>query len=160
MAKEIVYVATLADINRAGGPDYVYHLHIDRPRPDFTATLEAHSVTLDPGKSAEVKVAVARQNGHAAPLSVLVTGLPEGVTCTAAEVPPKGGAVAVTLSAAASANPGGCPVRVSVVSPDENRPAVKHATFALGEGQPIERADAAWLTVGKPAPTTAPAEKK
>jgi hypothetical protein len=154
------YVATLSDLNGFGGPGYVYHLQIERPRPDFTATTEAHSLKLDPGKSAEVRVAVARQNGHAAALSVLVTGLPEGVTSTTAEVPAKGGAVSVTLSAAASAKPGGSPIRVSVVSPDEDRPVVKHATFALGEGQPVQRADAVWLTVGKPGPTTAPAAEK
>jgi hypothetical protein len=107
-----------------------------------------------------VKVAVARQNGHAAPLSVLVTGLPEGVTSTTAEVPAKGGAVTVTLSAAASAKPGGSPIRVSVVSPDEYRPVVKHATFALGEAQPVQRADSVWLTIGKPLATTAPGEQK
>jgi hypothetical protein len=154
------YVATLSDLNRAGGPDYVYHLEIARPRPDFAAATETHSLKVDPGKSAEVKVSVARQNGHAGPLSVLVTGLPEGVSSTTAEVSQKGGTVAVTLSAAASAKPGGWPVRVSVVSPDEERPAVKHATFPLGEGQPVRRADCVWLTVGKPVATTAPAAEK
>lgn len=144
------YVASLSDLNGAGGPDYIYHMAIARPRPDFTATLEAHSVRVAPGKSAEVKVSVARENGHAAPLAVLVTGLPQGVTATAAEVPAKGGPVTLSLSAAANASPGGWPVRVSVVSPDEEQPAAKYATFPLGEGQPVQRADCVWLTVGGP----------
>jgi hypothetical protein len=117
-------------------------------------------VKVDPGKSAELKVAVARQNGHAAPLALVVTGLPEGVTATSPEVPAKGGPVTLTLSAAATAKPGGQPVRMSVVAPDEEQPAVRFATFALGEGQAVQRADAVWLTVGKPAPTTAPAAEK
>jgi hypothetical protein len=138
----------------------VYHFDVAGAFPDFSATLEAHSLKVAAGASAELKVAVSRANGYAAPLAVLVTGLPEGVTATSSQVPPKGGPVTVTLSAAATAKPGGWPVRIAAVSPDEDQPAARYATFALDEGQPVRRADSVWLTVSPPAPTTAPTTQK
>ena len=153
------YVASLSDLNRAGGADYLYHLEITRPTPDFTATLETHAAKVEPGKTVEVKITVTRQNGHAAPLSVVATGLPEGVTATSADVPQKGGPVTLTLSAAPTAKPGGQPFRIAVLSPDEDKPAARFATFTLGEGELVKSADTAWLTVGQPASTTQPATR-
>jgi hypothetical protein len=156
------YVVAVSDQGHGGGDDYVYRLEIRRPTPDFRATADAASVKIEPGKSAEVKVTVARQGGYAAPLAVLVTGLPDGVTASGPAVPAAGGgAITVTLSTAASAKPANVPLRVLVVSTDEDHPAARTATIALlPADQLVTKTDTIWLTVaGGAIPATNPAGK-
>jgi hypothetical protein len=142
------YLVAVADQSHRGGDDYVYRLEIRRPASDYRATADAASVKLEPGKSAEVKVTVARQGGHAAPLAVVVTGLPDGVTASSPAVPAGGGAVTVTLAAASTVKPANVPMRVLVVSTDEDHPAARVATVALPPAdQLVAKIDSVWLTV-------------
>lgn len=145
-----VYRAVVADLNRRGGPDFVYRLSIRRPAPSVAATVDAHEYRLAPGATAAVKLAVARANGHAGGLVAVATDLPPGVTCAAVPVPDAGGEVVLTLAAAADAKPAGAPVRVVLRGTDPNPPTEVAATFDPGRdgGQElIRQAEAVWLTV-------------
>ena len=65
----------------------------------MTATAVGHSITVDAGKTGEMKVAVKRKNGFKAKLKLAAKGLPEGVTAADVEVPEKDGEVALKLAA-------------------------------------------------------------
>jgi hypothetical protein len=159
-----VYRAVVADRYRAGGPDYVYRLSV-RPAEivGVTGTLDGDEYKVEPGKTATMKVTVAR--GSAAPggLVAVATGLPPGVSSTAADVPEKGGEVTLTLTAAADAKPAAGPIRVVLLATDPARPSAWIAGCNLrkdGGQELIARMEAPWLTV-PPAPAAAPpAEKK
>jgi hypothetical protein len=154
------FVAVISDRYRHGGPEYVYRLDVRKPAPDVTATLENHEYRLEPGKSSPVKVTVARKEGYSGGLIVAATSLPPGVTGSSAEVPEKGGEVALTLTAAADAKAFAAPFKVLVLSTEQNRPLARPATFALRTeaGQElIDQIDAIWLTVPPPPPATRPA---
>ena len=154
-----IYRVVVSDRYRAGGAEYVYRLEL-RPAEvvGVTATLDADAYRVDAGKSATVKVTVNRGEGTGA-LVAVATGLPAGVTCTAADVPEKGGEVTLTLSAAGDAKPTSGPVRVVLTSTDPGRPAAWVAGCNLrkeGGQELVERTDFPWLTVVG----AAPAEKK
>ena len=156
------YAVVVTDQSHRGGDDYVYRLEVRRPTPDYRATADAAAVKVAPGKSADVKVTVARQGGYAVPLAVVVTGLPEGVTASSPSVPAAGGAVTVTITAAPTAKPANVPLRVLVVSTDEDHPAARTATVTLPPAdQLVTKIDTVWLTVvgAGGTPATKPAEK-
>jgi hypothetical protein len=91
-----------------------------------------------------------------------VTGLPEGVAASSPPVPAGGGAVTVTINAASSAKPANVPLRVLIVSTDEDHPAARTATVALPPpDQLVTKTDTVWLTVGGggATPATKPAGK-
>jgi hypothetical protein len=155
------YRAVVGDRYRAGGAEYVYRLTI-RPAEivGVSATLDGDEYRVEPGKSAAVKVTVARGSGSAGGLVAVATGLPPGVSSTAAEVPEKGGEVILTLTAAADAKPAAGPMRVVLLSTDVPRPAawVAGCNLRKDAGQElVARTESPWLTVPPAAP---PAEKK
>lgn len=149
-----VYRAVVTDLYGNGGDEYVYRLALRTPVPGITATTDAEEYRVTPGKTVAIKVTVARQNGYAAGLVAVVVGLPTGVTATSAEVPDKGGEVALTLTAAADAKPATGPVRVMVLGTDAARPVAWVGSCNLrkeASQELIARTDALWLTV-LPAP--------
>ena len=149
-----VYRAVVGDLYGNGGDAHVYRLSLRRTAPSFAATVDADEYRVAPGKTVAVKVNVSRAGGDGTKLVAVATGLPPGVTATAAEVPDKGGDVTLTLSAAADAKPASGPVRVMVLGTDPAKPAARAAAAALkkeAEQELIPRTDAVWLTV-LPAP--------
>jgi hypothetical protein len=148
-----VYRAVVSDLFGKGGDEYVYRLALRTPTPGVVATADADEYRVAPGKSVPVKLNVSRTGGYAAGLVAVVTGLPPGVTATAAEVPEKGGDVTVTVNAAADAKPAAGPIRVVLLGTDPARPVAWVASCSLKKeaGQEmIARTDVLWLTVPAP----------
>ena len=144
------YRVVVSDLFGNGGHEYVYRLALRGPSLEVVATVDADEYKLAAGKTVVVPVKVTRPEGVGGAMVVVATGLPPGVSGTAAEVPDKGGAVTLTLSAAPDAKPAAGPVRVTVVSADPSRPAAWAAASSLGReaGQElVARTPAVWLTV-------------
>src|SRR5206468_754382 len=68
-----VYRAVVGDLDRAGGPEYVYRLSVRKPLPGVEATVDAEEYRVAPGKPATIKVKVNRSNGHIGGLVVVKT---------------------------------------------------------------------------------------
>jgi hypothetical protein len=144
------YRAIVSDLFGHGGQEFVYRLALQGPPRGVVATVDADEFKVAAGKSVAVTVNVTRPEGPVGPLVALATGLPPGVSGTAAEVPEKGGKVTLTLTAAADAKPTAGPLRVSVVSADPARPAAWAAAAGLRTetGQElVARTLVLWLTV-------------
>ena len=105
------FIATVGSASRHGGPGHIYRLAIAEPAPDVTGTITGHSVSVQVGKSAEVKVAFKRVNRSKAKLQLIAQDLPEGVLSEPADVPDKDGEVTLKISANADARPASQPVR-------------------------------------------------
>lgn len=156
-----MYRVVVSDLNRHGSPESLYHLSIRNPVPQVRAAVAAHAVQVAPGKTATLKVNVARLHGYSGGLAVVATDVHAGVTCTSAQVPDKGGDVELTFSAAADAKAKGGAIRVMVLGTDPNNPIAVPAAHDLAKdgGQEfISSTEAIWLTVlPPPPPATQPA---
>ena len=159
------YTAIVSDLFGRGGEDYVYRLEAQPPTAGVTAAVTADAYALAPGKTAAVKLTVTRRDGHAAGLVAVATGLPPGVSATSAEVPAKGGEVALALTAAADAKPANVPFRVLLLGTDLAKPEGVRGVFEIkkdrekaGTQELVDSIADLWLTVTPPAPTTSPAK--
>jgi hypothetical protein len=159
------YFLVVNDLLQRGSSNRVYRCTINHPEPDFRAVIEGDAVRIEPGKSAELKVNVARLNDFPDHLNVLVEQLPDGVTSTAPSVPSKGGEVKVVLSASADAKPAQQPIRVIAISPNPEAPRVRVAAAKLkgqnaaAGGMLINETEQVWLTI-LPKPSEKPAAKE
>ena len=149
------YVLVLSDRNHQGGDDFVYRLEMKRAEPDFHAALDTSALRLELGKTAQFKVAVVREDGYAAPLAVVVSGLPDGITATTSGASATVSSFTVTLTAPATSDGFNGPLQVSVVSTDREHPDVRGARFDLGADALIRRIDHVWLTVSPSPPASA-----
>jgi hypothetical protein len=153
------FLLCIGDLLKRGGRDYVYRIEITHPKPAFKASLEGPAFKLEPGKSIDLKVNVSRLHDFRENLIVAADGLPEGVVSTAVNVPEKGGAVTVTLSASAEAKPANQPIRLLAIAANPDAAQVRLATVnlkgqnaAAGDLQ-INHTESIWLTVlPKPPP--------
>ena len=142
--------AVVSDLFSNGGQEYVYRLSLRRPSQSVVATADADEYRVAAGKTAAISVNVARPEGFTGPLVAVATMLPAGVSATSAEVPEKGGAVTITLSAAADAKAAAGPIRVVVAGADPARPSAWVAAASLRKeaGQElVGRTQSVWLTV-------------
>lgn len=158
-----VYRISLSDRFQKGGEDYFYHLAITRRMPQVTATPDSDAYLLAPGKTAAIKLQVARRNGAAAPLTAVAIDLPTGVTATSAQVPLKGGEVMLTLSAAADIKPISAPIHLMLLGTDPAKPEAHAIVYDLAKdkdkpGIPelIEATGEIWLTVSAQPAKAAP----
>ncbi len=147
-----LYVVAVSDLTQKGGSDFVYWLELKPLVPDFKVSIDNHAYRLEPGKTNEIKLTVTRLHGHKASLAVMFTGLPDGVTAKAAEIPAAGGEVKVTLAAIAEAKPASQPFRVLVNAADNSQPASHAAAFELRPKDAagdllITHTGSIWLTV-------------
>ena len=145
-----VYRAVVSDLYGNGGTEYVYRVSLTVSAARAVATADADEYRVAPGRSAALKVTVNWQNGYVAGLVAVATGLPAGVTATAADVPEKGGDVTLTLTAAADAKPAAGPIRVMLLGTEPTRPVAWIASCSLrkeASQELIGRTDALWLTV-------------
>jgi hypothetical protein len=148
-----VYRVVVADVSRRGGAGQVYRVSVAAQAAAPSATADAEEYRVAPGKSAAVKLSVARPEGRPGALVAVATGLPAGVTATSADVPDKGGELTLTLTAAADAKPASGPLRVMLLAADKDGPGAIAATCNLRKdnGQElIERGESLWLTVLPP----------
>ena len=159
------YVVAVSDLTQKGGSDFVYRLEMKPLRPDYKVVIDNHAYRLEAGKTNEIKLTVTRLHGHKASLGVTFTGLPEGLTAKAMEIPAAGGEVKVTLTAAAEAKAAGQPFRVLVNADDPSQPVSHAAVFELRPKDPagdllITHTDSIWLTVIPKPPMPAPPAAK
>jgi hypothetical protein len=100
--------------------------------PVFTVTPAASSLTIYPGSTQTLSVAVGG-NGHT-PVAVSLSGLPTGITATSspATVAP-GGSVVLTLTAAVNANAGAFPAS----APNNPNSATTNATVNGAAGSTV-----------------------
>jgi len=116
---------------------------------------------LAAGKSIELKLNVTRTNGHSLRLVAIATDLPPGITASSPSAPAAGGAIKLTLSAAADAKAANQPFHILLVSLDHANPFARPAIIDLAakETNPdllVNQLDAPWLTVIGAAPSTQP----
>ena len=143
----------VSDLNRKGGIEFAYRLAVRTPAPAVTGTVDTEEYRVAPGKTATIKLASTRSNGHAGGIVAVVTGLPAGVSATSAEVPDKGGELVLTLTASADAKPASGPMRVMLLGTDADHPTAKAATCSLKKeaGQElVAKTESLWLTVLPP----------
>ncbi|MEQ2007360.1 MAG: hypothetical protein ABMA26_11230 [Limisphaerales bacterium] len=160
------FVVAITDMYGKGGWDHVYRIeHVASP-PHFTATIPTHAFFVENGKTNEIKVTLARNEGFKEKLTLSVKGLPDGVTARPAAVPDKSGEVKVELIASADAKAASGPIEILLSAPEVRPPLSRAATFSLRGGETrgdrlINDGHVAWLTVAnKPAPPPPPKKKK
>lgn len=160
------FVVAISDMYGNGGWDHIYRIEHVAPPPNFTATIPTHAFFVENGKTNEIKVTVARNEGFKEKLVLSVKGLPDGVTASIPEVTDKGGEVKLLLIATADARAASVPIEILLSAPEVRPPLSRAATFSLRGGETrgdrlINDGHVAWLTVAnKPAPPPPPKKKK
>ena len=115
------YTALVGERTQRGGSEFFYRLVIRRAEPSISASVATHSVKVEAGKSAEVKVAVALNNGFRAKQKLAARGLPAGVSAREVDVPEKSGEVALSLTAEPAAQRSSSPFRLVLVEAEGGR---------------------------------------
>lgn len=160
------YVLAVSDMYGKGGTEWLYRVETASAPPHFTATIPTHAFFVENGKTNEVKVTVARNEGFKDKLVLAVKGLPDGVTARIPAVPDKNGEVKVELVAAANAQAASVPLEFLLSAPEVRPPLSSAATYSLRGTEPrgdrlINDGHVAWLTVAnKPAPPPPPKKKR
>ncbi len=160
------FVVAISDMFGNGGWDHVYRIETAPAPPHFTATIPTHAFFVENGKTNEIKVTVARNEGFKDKLVLSVKGLPDGVTAKVPEATDKGGELKLELIATADARAASVPIEILLAAPEVRPPMSRAATFSLRGGETrgdrlINDGHVAWLTVAnKPAPPAPPKKKK
>lgn len=161
------FAIAIQDLIRRGGSDYVYRLQMLRPKPDYKAVVEADSVRLEAGKTADLKVNVSRLNGFGESLVAFADGMPAGISSTTASLPVKSGEVILKLSATEDAKSANQSFRVLIISPNLDSPQVRVGVAKLKDKNAaagdllINETEDIWLTViPKPTAETKPDDKQ
>ena len=164
-----VFVASVGNRLQRGGADYLYHLLVEHARPALRATLPESSISIAPGKTNDLKIALKRLHGFRSELKVSMNGLPAGLTAEPIPVAEKDSEAVLKLVAAADAKPWSGPVQVMVAETGTNRQhrAVADLTSStVDNGVPggfiklaVESTDQLWLTV-QPVPAPKAETKK
>jgi hypothetical protein len=132
------YAVVIGDVSHQGGDGFIYRLAISEAVPSVNGTVAAHAFVVQPGKTAETKVAVKRTNGFKAKLQLAAKDLPEGVSAPPVDVPEKDGDVTLKLTADATAQPASQPV-VLVLRETESgaEHPVRHSLVATSENNGV-----------------------
>ena len=157
-----VFTAAIGDVTHRGGDDFIYRLAIAEAAPSVTATAANHSITVQRGKSSEMKVTLKRVNGFKSKLQLAAKNLPEGVSAPDVEVPEKAGEVTLKIAAEAEAKPASQPLHLIL---RETETGTEHpvlyvmTTTSENNGVPagytelvIDSTDQLWLAVFGEAP--------
>ncbi len=134
------YQLRIRDVQQgvAGGPEFLYRVHLQVARPDFELTLKTDWANHMPGGRTEIDVQVRRRGGFAGLVKVSVEGLPTGVRAEPLEIAagaPSG--KLVLLSEAAMAPPGDALLKIRGTG-DINSVTVTHVAIAPHLGQDVE----------------------
>lgn len=110
------YRIVVSDRFQSGGPHHHYELSVRPWRPTVTATLAEHAFLLQPGKTADLKLAITIDGPfpEKEKLRARAIGLPAGITCAEAELPAKSGELKLTLKAAADAPAAQAPFSIEI----------------------------------------------
>jgi len=158
------YVVSVKDLAGRGSEEYIYRLELARPKPDFTASVNSHAVSVRKGGSTEISLSIARHDGHQASLYVIPDGLPEGVQLESQTAGAKADDIKFKLRATEEAEPCSLPIRFWVTETSES--AQRHlATYNLLRNEPrgrpcIDSTGVIWLTVLPPEQAEPVASKK
>jgi hypothetical protein len=153
---EGAYTLTVTDAQGRGGLDFPYQLELGAPQPCFRGSMSEHTFRLEAGQSLEFAVNVSRPKYYEGLVNLTVIGLPPGVVGTPGPIPPEGGKVMVTLSAAEGANPASQPFQVAIVLPNLAVPQVVlvkapvTGKYAAPGELLINETDQLWVTVLPP----------
>ncbi len=156
------YTLVVGHLTIQSGEDFLFEFSIHRTDPDFTAVTTASSVSIKPGATNEISVAVARLRGFTNELKLAVRKAPPGVTVEPVTAPAKDGDVKLQLIARTNAPPFQGPLQVEVhdTVTGRDRPVPFLLTGGtVNNGVPrgyrvllADRTDDLWLTVLGPDP--------
>ncbi len=156
------FTVAIGDVAHHGGEDFIYRLTITVAAPSVAATVVIHSLNVQPGKTADVKVSVKRTNGFQTKLQLAAKNLPDGVTASPVDVPEKDGEVTLKIAADATAKSAGQPFTIALREAETGREhAARFFMITSGENNGVPQGHAElvipsteqlWLTVlGAPA---------
>lgn len=106
------YVIRVRDIDDRGGPAFPYRLVLSPPQPAFDLLATPDAPKLARGANVSLTVKVERRDGFDGDVTVIVSGLPPGVTAAPLTIAKDKKEGALTLTATADAAPG--PLRLSI----------------------------------------------
>jgi Bacterial pre-peptidase C-terminal domain len=155
------FFAAVGNVLHRGGSDYLYRLSISRAVPGLKAVVGNNAITIEPGKTNDIKITTRRLYGFQSKLTLSVKGLPEGLAAEDIEVPEKGGEAVLKLVASADAKPFSGVIQFAVTELEsgiEQRVVSELISSTMDNGVPqgfrkllIESTDKLWLTL-LPAP--------
>lgn len=96
------YGLSVRDIQRDGGPSFVYRLDVRTPAPAFSVSAEVEGLTVPRGDWQPVPLTVSR-DGYAGKIALALVGAPAGVTLTPSEIDAGVNATVCKLAASADA---------------------------------------------------------
>ena len=164
------FFAAVGNVLHRGGSDYHYRFSISRAVPGLKAVVAHNAITIEPGKTNDIKITITRLYGFQSKLTLSVKGLPEGLAAEPVEVPEKNGEVMLKLAASADAKPFSGAVQIAVTEVEsgiEHRVVSDLISSTVDNGVPqgfrklvIESTDQLWLTVLPTLAKEAAGEKK
>jgi hypothetical protein len=92
------YYLRVADAQDNGGPNFIYRLHIRRPRPDFELRVVPSSLAVRPGATVPIAVHALRREGFDHDIQLGLDRPPKGFTLSGAWVPAGQNKVRLTLT--------------------------------------------------------------
>lgn len=76
------YLVRVRDVRGLAGDQFAYRLAIRRPQPDFVVRVEGANPSIPAGTAKVLPITVERRDGFDGPVTVELTGAPEGFTLT------------------------------------------------------------------------------
>lgn len=98
------YLLHIKDVRELDGPDFAYQLIVRDAVPDFTLTASPVNPNIPRGGSLPIEVMANRMPGYEGPIELRFSGLPRGVTASAATIPVGQDSVTMIISASADAS--------------------------------------------------------
>lgn len=163
------YQVEIFDRFRRGGSSFRYRLSASEPKPDFTATVEKSEYILEAGKTVDLKLTIAKIQGHKTDLTFEIPGLPPRVKLTAPDkVAEKGGDVVLKLEAEKEAAAFQKPLTIQVFEKGEDGKKTgkpKEAVFSFKDDNyrgpyVMMEIPSIWLTIPPAAEKEAAKEKE
>jgi hypothetical protein len=143
---EGAYRVTVRDLNGQGSFRHAYLLSAGTPRPDFALTLKSDQITLTPGQTLDVPIAIERREGFDGTIEVALAEPSNGLTAAAVTSTPKEKTVTLKLAAGEGAKSG--PIRISGLAGDGRRRVAMAPIPGLSAS-----IESVWLTVVKDSPS-------
>ncbi len=107
------YLVQIRDLHGRGGPEFFYHLSVEKSGPDFELTGKSlYYAMLAPGTRALWFVSATRLNGFDGPIDLRVEGLPAGVKQVPVRIPSGMNFAPLVLEADAKAKVGASLVKI------------------------------------------------
>ena len=147
------YAVIVTDAQHRGGMAYRYIIDFLPPQGEFSATVPAHTFTVTPGGQVQVPVQLTRSPECQGVLSVVLGGLPEGVSAAPLHSTPELKELVFTVNASPAAKPGGGPFRIVLFTTDQTPPHSATVTapvkgkHAPAGGLLLNTIDQLWLNV-------------